>query len=87
METMKTLVSVVHDLEKSAYGGPHNPIIYQNISEKWDLLLDHSFLAVRFSLFVASQESPWWLLSVCCRKMWGHLLVSFCTVFLTLLYA
>ena len=54
METMKTLVSVVHYLEKSAHGGPYNPIIYQNISENWNLLSDYGFLAVRFSLLVAS---------------------------------
>ena len=64
VETMKTLVTVVKDLSESAenfVNGSHKNIIYQNISEDWNLLDDNVF-AVRFSLLLIQLESPQLLL-------------------------
>ena len=56
VETMKSLMPVVQDLHESArkyLDGSDRKIIYQNMSEDWNLL-DDSFFAVRFSLLLAS---------------------------------
>ena len=53
---MKTLVSVVHNQVESAdkfWFGPHLNIIYQKMSEDWNLLDDSVFAVSCFFLVVA----------------------------------